>query len=55
MGEIVGAGVAVGVSYVCPHTVSAAVGGVGGAAIAVVVQVGRRFRRSVGRLGLGQG
>ncbi|WP_439628328.1 hypothetical protein [Gemmata sp.] len=54
----VGAGVGVAVaavSYACPHTVSAAVSGVCGAATAVAVQVGRWFRRSAGLFGFGQG
>jgi hypothetical protein len=51
-----GIGVAVGViSYVCPHTVSAAVSGVCGAATAVAVQVGRWFRRSAGLFGFSKG
>jgi hypothetical protein len=55
---LVGAGVGVAVaavSYVCPHTVSAAVSGVCGAATAVAVQVGRWFRRSAGLFGFGKG
>ncbi len=54
---LVGAGVGVAVaavSYVCPHTVSAAVSGVCGAATAVAVQVGRWFRRSAGLFGSGK-
>ncbi len=53
---LVGAGVgaAVGVaSYLCPHGVSAVVGGVCGAATAVGVQVGNWFRRSARSLGFG--
>lgn len=55
---LVGAGVGVAVaavSYVCPHTVSAVVSGVCGAATAVAVQVGRWFRRSAGLFGFGKG
>jgi hypothetical protein len=55
---LVGAGVGVAVaavSYVCPHSVSAAVSGVCGAATAVCVQVGRWFRRSAGLFGFGKG
>ena len=49
-----GVGVAVGVaSYVCPHGLSAVLGGVGGACTAVGVQVGSWFRRSARSLGLG--
>jgi hypothetical protein len=41
-----GVGVAVGlVSYLCPHAVSAAASGVGGAGVAVAAQVGRWLRR----------
>ncbi len=53
---LVGAGVgaAVGLaSYLCPHGVSAVVGGVCGAATAVGVQVGNWFRRSARSLGFG--
>lgn len=51
-----GVGLAVGVvSYICPHTVSAAVSGVCGAATAVAVQIGRWFRRSAGLFGFGEG
>ncbi|AMV28900.1 hypothetical protein VT84_31190 [Gemmata sp. SH-PL17] len=55
---LVGAGVGVAVaavSYVCPHSVSAAVSGVCGTATAVCVQVGRWFRRSAGLFGFGRG
>ncbi|QDU21729.1 hypothetical protein [Urbifossiella limnaea] len=49
-----GVGVAVGVaSYLCPHGLSAVVGGVGGMCTAVGVQVGTWFRRSARSLGFG--
>ena len=49
-----GVGVAVGIaSYVCPHGLSAVVGGVGGMCTAVGVQVGTWFRRSARSLGFG--
>lgn len=47
-------GVVVGVvAYLCPHALSAAIGGVGAACTAVGVQVGTWVRRSAGALGLG--
>jgi hypothetical protein len=55
---LVGAGVGVAVatvSYLCPHTVSAAVSGVCGAAAAVGIQIGNWFRRSAGLFGFGKG
>jgi hypothetical protein len=49
-----GIGMAVGVaSYLCPHGLSAVVGGVGAACTAVGVQVGNWFRRSTRLLGFG--
>ena len=49
-----GVGLAVGlVSYACPHGLSAAVSGVGGACTAVAAQVGAWFRRSTRLLGFG--
>ncbi len=49
-----GVGVAVGVvSYVCPHAVSAAIGGVCAAGTAVAAQVGVWFRRSASLFGFG--
>jgi hypothetical protein len=51
-----GVGLAIGVTcYLCPHSVSAAVSGVCGAATAVAVQVSRWVRRSAGLFGLGKG
>lgn len=49
-----GVGLAVGVaSYLCPHGLSAAVGGLGAACTAVAAQVGCWFRRSARLIGLG--
>lgn len=49
-----GVGLAVGLaSYACPHGLSAAVSGVGGACAAVAAQVGAWFRRSTRLLGFG--
>ena len=50
-----GLGVAVGVAaYLCPHGLSAVVGGVGAMCTAVGVQVGTWVRRSTGWLGFGR-
>lgn len=49
-----GVGVVVGaVSYACPHTVSAVIGGIGAACTAVAAQIGTWFRRSTSILGFG--
>jgi hypothetical protein len=55
---LVGAGVGVAVaavSYLCPHSVSAVVSGVGAACTTVGIQVGRWFRRSAGLFSFGEG
>lgn len=55
---LVGAGVGVAVaavSYLCPHSVSAVMSGVGAACTTVGIQVGRWVRRSAGLFGFGKG